>query len=134
MTSDHIRHPLVGKRIVIIEDEVLILLAFQRTCQKEGMIVVGTADNGRDGVELVLRERPDIVLTDIVMPVMNGLEAARLILAQLRVCLVFVTALSDDETRTAIAHLGGHGIIAKPASHDALVCSLEQAYRHFQLS
>ena len=121
------RSSLAGKRIVIIEDEGVSVLAFRRICQQAGMKVVGVASNGKEGVEVVLKERPDIVLTDINMPGMNGIEAARTILSKMKVCLVFVTAHADDYIQKTIADLGCHGYILKPVANDAMLSALESA-------
>jgi len=64
-------------RIVIAEDQRLLLGAFSSLLNLEpGMEVVGKASNGKEAIELVLLHKPDIVLMDIEMPVMSGLEAA----------------------------------------------------------
>jgi DNA-binding response OmpR family regulator len=59
-------------KILIVEDEVIINKAYTDELRSEGFLVM-TAMNGRDGLELALRERPDLILLDILMPVMDGL-------------------------------------------------------------
>src|SRR5918911_4546994 len=71
---------LQGKRAVICEDEAVTQMQLRRALNKAGMAVVGIATNGRDAVEITLRERPDIVLMDIRMPVMDGIAATRIIM------------------------------------------------------
>lgn len=72
---------LAGMRVVICEDEGITQLQLKRILTLAGLKVVGVAGDGQAGVETVLRERPDLVLMDIKMPVMDGLEAARQIMA-----------------------------------------------------
>src|SRR5689334_9601672 len=71
---------LMGKRAVIVEDEGVTQLQLRRILRSEGMEVVGLAANGLEAIEVVLEKRPDVVLMDIRMPIMDGLEAARIIL------------------------------------------------------
>src|SRR5579862_7659350 len=68
---------LEGKCIVVVEDEGMTQLQLRRILQAEGMLVVGRASNGREAIEVVLANKPDVVLMDIRMPVMDGLEASR---------------------------------------------------------
>jgi len=132
MSSENTSPSLAGKRIVIIEDEGLSILAFRRICQQAGLKVVGIASNGKDGVDLVMKERPDIVLIDINMPVMNGVEAARLILERLPVCLIFVTALSEENAQEQIDQIACHGCVVKPVANEILIPAIQKAYRQFQ--
>ena len=74
---------LSGKRAVIVEDEGITQLQLRKLLRSEGIQVVGAASDGQEGVELVLKERPDFVLMDIRMPVMDGLEAMGRILANI---------------------------------------------------
>ena len=59
-------------KILLVEDEVLINKAYAEELRDEGFAVLA-AMNGRDGLELALREKPDLILLDILMPIMDGL-------------------------------------------------------------
>jgi two-component system, response regulator PdtaR len=122
---------LRGKRAVIVEDEGITQLQLKKLLRAEGIQVVGTASNGREGVEFVLRERPDFVLMDVRMPEMDGLEATERILAEYRVCIVMLTAFSDQEYRQRAGALGACGYVLKPFTAETLVPQLETAYRQF---
>ncbi len=123
---------LRGKRVVVVEDEAITQMQLRKIFQHEGFNVVGTAVNGRAGVETVLRERPDIVLMDINMPLMDGLEAARRILAEYAVCIVMLTAFSEDEYRDRAQEIGTCGFIVKPIDRDLLLPQVEQAVLSFK--
>jgi CheY-like chemotaxis protein len=85
--------------------------------------VVGIAANGKEGVEMVLRERPDIVLMDINMPVMDGVEATLLLRADPRYKDVPIFALTGDVTpdnQQRIGEAGVSGYLEKPVTWEAL--------------
>jgi two-component system, response regulator PdtaR len=122
---------LVQKRAVIVEDEGITQLQLRKILRSKGIQVVGTAANGKEAIEVVLRERPDLVLMDIKMPVMDGLEASRHILAKGRFCIVILTAFSEESFRQRADELGACGYVLKPISADTLMPELEAAYRKF---
>ena len=62
-------------KIALIDDEKIVLRGIAALMKKEpGFELVGTAENGIDGLQMILETKPDIVMTDIRMPVMSGLE------------------------------------------------------------
>ncbi|MDX1935093.1 MAG: response regulator [Capsulimonadales bacterium] len=126
------RSILPGKRVLIVEDEGLTQAQLRKLMTNAGMKVVGSAVNGAQGLEIALRERPDLVLMDINMPVMDGLEATRRLLAEMSVCVVMLTAFSDQETRSRAWAFGASGYILKPVDRTILLPQLESAYLQFE--
>lgn len=63
-------------KVVFIDDEALVKIGLQSILDwnEEGFDVVGEAEDGREGLQLILQKEPDLVITDIVMPEMDGLE------------------------------------------------------------
>src|SRR5579859_2539524 len=82
------RESLAGRRIVVVEDEGVTELHLVRSLRRAGLEIVGAAPDGQKGLELVLKHRPDLVLMDIRLPILDGLEASRRILEKMRVCIV----------------------------------------------
>jgi YesN/AraC family two-component response regulator len=120
---------LLGERVIICEDEGISQMQLKRALSISGLEVVGTARNGRDGVELALKERPSLILMDIRMPVMDGLEASRLILKHYQPCIVMLTAFSDSEYRRQAFEIGTAGYVVKPVTGETLLPQLEAAWR-----
>src|SRR5690606_40439650 len=84
-------------RVIIADDHGLFRDGLRSLLEARGVEVVAEARNGREAVELARQLRPDIVLMDLTMPVMGGLEATRLISAELPdVNVVVLTASEDD--------------------------------------
>src|SRR4051812_13005090 len=89
--EENVLPSMEGKRIVLCEDEGTTQFWLHRVVNRAGMVVVGAAADGKSVVELVLREKPDVVIMDINMPLMDGLEATRQILSQGPACIVILT-------------------------------------------
>ncbi len=122
---------LAGKGIVIVEDEGLTQMQLQRIAGGAGMKVLGAAPNGKLGVDVVLSKQPDIVLMDINMPVMDGLEATKRILENVNTCVILLTAFSDTACRQRAHYLKTAGYIVKPVTKEVLLPQIEDAYRRF---
>ena len=123
---------LIDKRVVIVEDEGVTQMQLRRALGRAGLKVVGAAANGFDGVQMVLAERPDLVLMDIRMPVMDGMEALKTIMAEFSVCIVMLTAFADEASRRDAREKGASGYVVKPVTGDMLVPQLASAYNDFQ--
>jgi len=122
---------LQNKRVVIVEDEGITHLQLRKICLQEGMVVAGSATNGMRAVQLVKETNPDLVLMDIQMPVMNGLDAAEKILSEMRICIIMLTAYNDDEYRARAMLAGASGYVLKPVTSTTLIPEANEAYRKF---
>jgi response regulator NasT len=123
---------LAGKRVVICEDEAVTQMQLRRALSRAGLQVVGIATNGKEAVDTTLREKPDIVLMDIRMPVMDGITAARKIMDSYPVCMVMLTAFANDGYQEQAKSLGAAGYIVKPITSDVLLPLLEDALANFE--
>src|SRR5699024_6683207 len=84
---------------------------------QKDMEVVGEADNGKEGVELALKEKPDIILMDLVMDGMDGIEATKAILAKWpEAKIIIVTSFIDDEKVFPAMESGASGYLLKTSS------------------
>ncbi len=112
---------MAGERVLLCDDEPAALEIFGRVLRGGGFDVL-LARDGQEGVEIALRERPDLVLMDLQMPVMPGLEATRRIKAQApdMVVIAFTAHADTDELHTGLA-AGCDGVIRKPTNPQALV-------------
>lgn len=112
-------------RVVVADDQQLIRAGFRALLDAEdGISVIGEAASGREAVEVVRRERPDVVLMDIRMPDGDGLWATESILADGRcagVRIVIVTTFELDEYVTRALRAGASGFLVKDAEPAELV-------------
>jgi CheY-like chemotaxis protein len=122
---------LAGKRILICEDEGISQMQLRRALTRGGLVVVGAAANGKMAVDLAMKTRPDIILMDIRMPVMDGIEALRRIRQHLQPCIIMLTAFSDNEYRQEASEAGASGYIVKPVTGDTLLPAIEKVWTQF---
>lgn len=119
--------------VLIVDDQALIRAAVRSLVQNEpGMAVVGEALNGAEAVTLARRVRPDVVLMDIRMPVMDGLEATRMIcgdpaLASVRVLIL--TTFEEDDYIVDALRAGASGFIGKGAEAGDLTRAIHTVQR-----
>jgi AmiR/NasT family two-component response regulator len=123
----------VRLRIVVVEDDDLIRQALMLTLEKTlGHQVVGQAANGLDMVEVVLQTDPDLVIFDIHLPEMNGLDALKRIAEQKEVAAVAITADQDQDLvrRASQEHVLAY--LVKPFEHYQIGPALQVARARFQ--
>ena len=111
-------------RVALVDDQALVRAGLRLLLERDGTIsVVGEADNGRSGVQLAQRTRPDVVLMDIRMPVLDGLEATRQILAAPELSgtqVVVLTTFDEDDQIQAAIRAGAAGYLLKDLSPEEL--------------
>ncbi len=128
MTTDQLKSsPLTGKRAVICEDEGIIVSQVRSSLRRAGVEVVGIAKNGVEAVDVVLRERPDIVLMDVRMPERDGLEAMEEIIKSFHPCFVMLTAFAGSDTVERSLELGAYGYIVKPVDSMRIISAVASA-------
>ena len=118
-------------RVLIADDQALVRGGFRAILSSEpDVTVVGEAADGRTAVELAGRLRPDVILMDIRMPGVDGLEATRQILsAGVRSQILVLTTFDDDEYLYAALRAGAGGFLLKTVAPDQLAHSVRVVAR-----
>jgi len=114
-------------RVVLAEDEAIIRLDLKETLEEEGYDVVGDTGRGDRAVELVAELDPDVVILDVKMPGLDGIEAARCIAASHDTAVVILTAFSQRELIDRAIEAGALAYLVKPFSRSELVPAVEIA-------
>lgn len=117
--------------IVIAEDEAIIRLDLRELLEEEGYQVVGEAGRGDQAVELVRGLRPDLVILDVKMPGMDGIEAARHITAEGVCAVLILTAFSQREVVEQARDAGAVAYLVKPFQKSDLVPAIELAIARY---
>ena len=110
----------IGSTVRVVDDDVMIQALLTEVLIEEGYHVI-SANNGREAVALLERNRVDLVITDIVMPVLNGIEV---LLAARRIhplCpVIMITGYPSVETAVRLVNLGATDYITKPFNVDLI--------------
>jgi two-component system alkaline phosphatase synthesis response regulator PhoP len=119
------------QKILLVDDEKDILELLSYNLEKEGY-AVNTAKNGREAVEMAKAYRPDLILMDVMMPDMDGMEACRLIREESslsHIVIAFLTARSEDYSQIAGFDAGADDYIAKPIKPRVLLSRVKALLR-----
>ena len=122
----------MGVRVVIAEDEAIVRLDLKEILEEEGYEVVGETGRGDEAVTLVRDLEPDLAILDIKMPGMDGLSAARDIIADERCAVIILTAFSQRNLIDDARNAGVMSYLIKPFQRSELVPAIEVALGRFQ--
>ena len=123
-----------ARRVVVAEDEALIRLDLKEMLQEEGYDVVGEASDGEQAVALATELKPDLVILDVKMPVLDGISAAERITHDAIAPVVMLTAFSQRELVERAVSAGAMAYLVKPFAKSDLLPTIEVAVsRHQQL-
>jgi two-component system, response regulator PdtaR len=120
-----------ARRAVVAEDETLIRMDVVETMREAGFDVVGEAADGEEAVRLAAELRPDIVVMDIKMPVLDGISAAERIGADHLAPVVLLTAFSQTDLVERARDAGAMAYVVKPFSPADLLPAVEIAISRF---
>jgi response regulator NasT len=118
--------------VVIAEDEVLIRMDLKEMLTEEGYHVVGEAGDGQEAIRLAEEHRPDLVILDVKMPVLDGIAAAEQIAKQRIAPVVMLTAFSQRDLVERARDAGAMAYLVKPFNITDLVPAIELAVSRFQ--
>ncbi len=119
------------QKILIVDDEPDILELIEYNLKKEGYHVF-SATNGQEGINVARKTQPDLIILDIMMPKMDGIEACRLMRAMpefKNTFMVFLTARSEEYSEIAGFNVGADDYIAKPIKPRALISRINAILR-----
>ncbi|MGG2465423.1 ANTAR domain-containing response regulator [Streptomyces sp. RGM 3693] len=129
--GDQSHVPPLTTRVVIAEDEALIRLDLKEMLEEEGYSVVGEAGDGQKAVELAREHRPDLVILDVKMPILDGISAAEKIAEESIAPVLMLTAFSQRELVERARDAGAMAYLVKPFSKSDVVPAIEMAVSRF---
>lgn len=116
--------------ILIADDESIIRLGLKHILEEAGHSVY-EAENGVSALKLAEGCKPDLVILDIKMPKMDGIEAARLLLNRMQIPVIFLTAYGDQELVERAARIPVMGYLVKPIKETELLAMIEVATHRY---
>jgi len=119
------------RTVLVVDDQSVNRIVLKTMLEKDGFRVI-LANDGREAVEAYKRERPDLVLMDVMMPVMDGYEATRQIKALANgnfVPVIFLTAVTDEHALAKCVECGGDDFLTKPYSRVILRAKMDALCR-----
>ena len=118
-------------RVLVAEDEALIRMDLVEMLEEEGYVVVGQCGDGESAVRLADELRPDLLITDVKMPVLDGLSAAEQVVAARLSAVVILTAFSERDLVERAREAGVMAYLVKPFQKKDLLPAVEMAVSRF---
>src|SRR2546428_3093415 len=117
-------------RVVLADDHVVLRQGVRALLERHGLEVVAEASDGRAAVELARQHEPDVAVLDIMMPLLNGIDAARQIVeARPGIQVVMLTALEQERLVTEAVRAGVRGFVLKTQAGEDLAQASQQGSR-----
>ena len=115
-------------RILVVDDEVQIVRVLRGYLEKAGFAVL-TANDGREGLRLARQERPDLVILDLMLPGMDGLDVCRALRKHSELPIIMLTARVEETDRLIGLELGADDYVTKPFSPREVVARVRAVLR-----
>lgn len=119
----------MSKKIMVVDDSRIAQLQLQQILSDSDYEVVACCQSAEEALDAYDRIHPDLVTMDIVMPGMDGLDAARLLLqSHPDARVLMVSSLAYDDTIDEAKRIGALGFVYKPFSHDQILDAIQKAF------
>lgn len=119
-------------KVLIAEDEPIVRMDLRELLEGQGYQVIGEASDGQSAIDIARREKPDVIIMDIRMPGMDGIEAAKILTEEEIAPLIFLTAYSDKELVEKAKEVGVIAYLVKPYKETDLFPAIEMAIARFK--
>jgi two-component system, response regulator PdtaR len=117
--------------VLVAEDETIIRLDLRAQLEDANYVVCGEATNGHEAVALARSLQPDLAVLDVKMPGLDGIEAAKMILAERPIPILMLTAYSDEELVRRAVKAGVYAYLVKPFRATDLMPAIETAIARY---
>ncbi len=119
----------MSKKIMVVDDSHIVHLQMQQILAGTDFEVIACCQSGEEALEKYDQINPDLVTMDILMPGMDGLEAARLLMeAHPEAKVLMVSSLAYDDTLNEASSIGAKGFVYKPFDREQIIESMEKAF------
>jgi two-component system KDP operon response regulator KdpE len=118
-----------GAHILVVDDEIEIVRALRRSLTAHGYKVF-TASSGEEAFELTSRHRPDLLLLDLLLPGMSGLEVCRRMRAESNIPIIVLSVKGTESDKVEALDLGADDYVSKPFGIDEVLARVRVALRH----
>jgi two-component system, OmpR family, alkaline phosphatase synthesis response regulator PhoP len=117
-----------GKKILVVDDDAKIVELVKLYLLREGYSVL-TANDGHEALKIARASRPDLIVLDLMLPGMDGLEVCRTLRTESRVPIIMLTARTTEQDRIGGLDLGADDYVSKPFSPKELVARIRAVFR-----
>jgi DNA-binding response OmpR family regulator len=124
---------IVAERVLVVEDEPVLLETLEYNLAQEGYQVF-TASDGRAALEVARREHPDLIVLDIMLPGISGLEVCRILRREMAVPILMLTARANEVDKVVGLEMGADDYLTKPFSMPELMARVRALLRRVRLT
>jgi len=123
----------LGNKVLIVEDDANLLETLKYNLNKESYIVV-TAIDGEQALDVARREKPDLIILDIMLPRLSGFEVCRILRKEISTPIVMLTAKADETDKIVGLEIGADDYITKPFSVRELIARIRAMLRRAKIT
>lgn len=122
----------MAEKVLVVEDEITLLETLAYNLQRQGYSV-HTAADGRTGLDKARLEKPDLIILDVMLPGIDGLEICRVLRREMNVPIIMLTAMADEVDKIVGLEVGADDYLTKPFSLRELLARVKAQLRRTRL-